>query len=95
MTDQGAIGAPGSEQEDGAMQARIETPTPVMGCPRDATGQPPVRTAFLGLLTILASWQERWAQRRALETLDDRAMRDLALSRADIHREASKPFWKR
>ena len=77
------------------MQASIETPSPVMQCPQDATAQPPVRSAPLGLLTVLATWQERWAQRRALESLDDRAMHDLALSRADIHREASKPFWLR
>ena len=89
------MGAPGSEQEDRAMQARIDTPSPVIGRPQDATGQPPVRASFLGLLTVLATWQERWVQRRALESLDDRTMHDLALSRADIHREASKPFWLR
>jgi len=77
------------------MQVRIGTSSPVMGPSQDVTAQPPVRSALLGLLTVLSIWQERWVQRRTLESLDDRSMQDLALSRADIHREASKPFWKR
>ncbi len=79
------------------MQARIHTPSPLpaVGRSHDATAQPPVRSTLLGMLTILATWQQRWNQRRILESLDDRAMHDLALSRADIHRESSKPFWMR
>ena len=34
-----------------------------------------------------------WRQRRALERLDDAALRDLGLSRADVAREASRPIW--
>jgi len=79
------------------MHARIDSPSPspLIRRPHDATAQPPVRSALFGLLAILAAWQERWRQRRALESLEDRAMHDLALSSADIHREASKPFWVR
>ena len=52
-----------------------------------------VRRAAFGVLTAPAAWHDRWRQRRLLEAMDDRAMMDLGLSRADIHREASKPFW--
>jgi len=43
---------------------------------------------------ILFVWQEREFQRRALEGLDARALRDIGLSRADVAREADKPFWR-
>lgn len=33
---------------------------------------------------------ERWRQRRLLLTLDERTLKDLALSRCDVEREAAK-----
>jgi len=45
-------------------------------------------------LTALLSWQERARQRRALEGLDDRLLKDIGLSRADVFREAAKRFWQ-
>ena len=34
-----------------------------------------------------------WRQRRALERLDDAALRDLGLTRADVAAETSRPLW--
>ena len=34
-----------------------------------------------------------WRQRRALERLDDRALSDIGLSRAEAHREARRSIW--
>ncbi len=42
----------------------------------------------------LIVWQERAEQRHALAMLDDRQLKDIGLSRADIVREISKPFWR-
>ena len=42
---------------------------------------------------LLRCW-ERSRQRRTLERLDDAMLRDLGLSRADVMREADKPFWR-
>lgn len=39
-------------------------------------------------------WMERWEHRQKLRQLDDRLLRDIGLSRADIYREARKPFWR-
>ena len=78
------------------MHARIDCSSPRSGAAARSyaeTRQPTVRTFLYRALAVLALWQDRWRQRRLLETLDNRAMHDLALSRADIHREASKPFW--
>jgi len=92
----GAMGAPDLRQEDGAMHAGIDsTRTAVQGRLQGATRQPTLRSLLFGVMAQLAAWQDRWRQRRILESMGDRAMHDLALSRADIDREASKPFWQR
>lgn len=45
-------------------------------------------------LTALVLWQERARERRRLATLDERLLRDVGLSRADIEQEIRKPFWQ-
>ena len=47
------------------------------------------------LLDLLLSWQERASMRRALESLDDRALKDIGLSRDRIACEVRKPFWRK
>jgi len=42
--------------------------------------------------------QEIWClerERRALQGLDDGALKDIGLSRADVEGELAKPFWRR
>jgi len=34
-----------------------------------------------------------WRQRRVLETLDDRALEDIGVTRAEAAAEARRPFW--
>jgi uncharacterized protein YjiS (DUF1127 family) len=46
------------------------------------------------LFSLLLTWQERASQRHALSTLDDRMLKDMGLSRADVFLEARKPFWR-
>jgi uncharacterized protein YjiS (DUF1127 family) len=50
----------------------------------------PVKAIDLVLL-----WQERASQRTHLASLDNHALRDIGLSRADVERETSLPFWRR
>lgn len=38
---------------------------------------------------------KRHAERRALAALDDRQLADVGLTRAQVQREARKPFWVR
>jgi uncharacterized protein YjiS (DUF1127 family) len=38
-------------------------------------------------------WIELGAERRALGRLDQRALKDIGLSRTDALREAERPFW--
>jgi uncharacterized protein YjiS (DUF1127 family) len=38
-------------------------------------------------------WNERSRQRHRLLELDDRLLRDIGLTRADVKREIDKPFW--
>lgn len=42
----------------------------------------------------VVTWQERSRERRRLASLDDFLLRDMGLSRSDIHVEIRKPFWE-
>jgi uncharacterized protein YjiS (DUF1127 family) len=49
-----------------------------------------------GLLAVFATllrWDQIARERRSLRALDDRALRDLGLTRTDVEREALRPFW--
>jgi uncharacterized protein YjiS (DUF1127 family) len=58
---------------------------------RPASG---VARAALAVAEVLLAWQERLRQRRHLSGLDDRLLKDIGLSRADVQREVEKPFWQ-
>ena len=40
------------------------------------------------------AWQRRHKDRMHLLSLDDRMLRDIGVTLADVDREASKPFWR-
>ena len=46
------------------------------------------------VLERLASARDRRRQRSALARLDDRMLRDIGLTGADVEAELSKPFWR-
>lgn len=48
----------------------------------------------VAILDTLSEWQQRANDRQCLRTMDDRMLSDIGLSRADVEREASKPFWR-
>ncbi len=50
--------------------------------------------AFTALGTALVRWSERVHQRHELRALDERALKDIGVRRADAEREAKKPFWR-
>jgi uncharacterized protein YjiS (DUF1127 family) len=62
---------------------------------RPTTGE---RLSFAGMLVRLAetvaAGHERRRQRSALARLDDRMLRDIGLTTADVEGEVMKPFWR-
>lgn len=48
-----------------------------------------------GVLQTIASLVDLAQQRRTLATLDEFALRDIGVSRADALQEARRPFWDR
>ncbi len=46
------------------------------------------------ILAQVYIWQRRSNERHHLSRLDDRTLVDIGLDRADIVREAKKPFWR-
>ncbi len=51
-------------------------------------------TAFQASLLAVVVWQERAQARTRLERLDDAALKDMGLGRADVSREIEKPVWR-
>jgi len=47
------------------------------------------------VLLELVEWRWRSSQREILRALDERMLKDVGLSRADIDRELQKPVWYR
>lgn len=79
---------------------RILDDTPLaIGCPRAATPRSmwwhtlPAR--LRNVATAIRYLMERGRQRRALADLDDRLLRDIGLTRADVRDEYAKPIWLR
>jgi uncharacterized protein YjiS (DUF1127 family) len=42
----------------------------------------------------LSRWAARERSRRELEQMSEHMLRDIGLTRADVQREAAKPFWR-
>jgi uncharacterized protein YjiS (DUF1127 family) len=40
------------------------------------------------------AWWTHSRQRSLLSNLDERTLRDIGMSKADVYREALKPFWR-
>ena len=48
-----------------------------------------------GLMDRILAAIARWRQRRVLEQLDERMLRDIGISRSEALAEARKPCWRR
>jgi uncharacterized protein YjiS (DUF1127 family) len=57
---------------------------------REIPTRPPL---LVRLVDLVLTWQDRARERRELGRLTDRDLNDIGLSRAEITREAAKPFW--
>ncbi|HXQ41742.1 MAG TPA: DUF1127 domain-containing protein [Candidatus Udaeobacter sp.] len=53
-----------------------------------------VDAAVENVLDRFLTWQRRHKDRMHLLSLDDRMLRDIGVSLADVDRETSKPFWR-
>jgi uncharacterized protein YjiS (DUF1127 family) len=71
----------------------MTTTHPMIGAPALARG---VRApgALTRTLDRVDGWIERYRQRRQLLGLNDALLKDIGISRADVEREAAKPFWR-
>ncbi len=50
-------------------------------------------TAAAKVWQTLLTWQRRASECSHLAELDDRAYKDMGITRADVWRETRKPFW--
>ena len=68
-------------------QAIVETRSALIAAVRN------VDRFLLAVVRTLFKWQERARQRKQLAEMGDHLRADMGLSRADVWREAEKPFW--
>jgi len=50
--------------------------------------------ALMSVLESAFGWWTRSKERHTLANLDERTLRDIGMSKADVYREALKPFWR-
>ena len=55
----------------------------------------PIGEACTNAVVCLLTWQARTSERQHLHSLDPYMLKDIGLSRGDVLREVSKPFWER
>lgn len=53
-----------------------------------------LRSALMGIVATICSWQSRDEERQNLATLDDRLLSDIGLTRGQVQAEVRKPFWR-
>lgn len=53
-----------------------------------------LRAVLQCVATTLSLWAGRERSRRELKELSDYTLRDIGLTRADVWREATKPWWR-
>ncbi|MEJ6392211.1 DUF1127 domain-containing protein [Gymnodinialimonas sp. 2305UL16-5] len=58
-----------------------------------ATNGGPQLTKVVTRSSFWARLGAAWRQRRQLERLDARMLRDIGLTEADVHREMGRPLW--
>lgn len=59
-----------------------------------STTVPTVRSLPIQIWDTVATWRQRLYERAALQSLDDRLLRDVGLTRADVWHECRKKFWE-
>jgi uncharacterized protein YjiS (DUF1127 family) len=53
-----------------------------------------MRRRLVNASETILRWQDRIRQRRALHGLSDELLKDIGLTRSDVHRETTKRFWR-
>jgi uncharacterized protein YjiS (DUF1127 family) len=51
-------------------------------------------STLLRLSETVGTWRARALSRRDLAQFSDYTLKDIGISRADVYRESSKPFWR-
>jgi uncharacterized protein YjiS (DUF1127 family) len=53
-----------------------------------------IDAGLLAAVDVSLMWHRRISDRNALRTMDERLLKDIGLSQADVENEAAKPFWR-
>jgi uncharacterized protein YjiS (DUF1127 family) len=73
----------------------LYTALPARNAQEAATAARTLAASFVTALQLsVHEWWRRRQGRHELARMDERGLRDLGLSRADVFREVRKPFWR-
>ena len=61
---------------------------------RSLPALPSPMQAVIRLAGLVAIWERRARERRALGEMSEHILKDLGISRVDARRESEKPFWR-
>ena len=61
---------------------------------RSTESQGKAKVSLMSMLTWLDAQLAKRQSRRALLEMSDEQLKDIGLSRADVHFEANRPFWR-
>ena len=53
-----------------------------------------IDAGLLAAVDVTLGWHRRISDRNALRSMDDRLLKDIGLSHADVENEVRKPFWR-
>ena len=63
-------------------------------CAGDAKPLSGLASVVQDLIALRTKWRGRIIDRRHLQRLEDHVLADMGVSRAEVEREAQKPFWR-
>lgn len=49
---------------------------------------------FINLVATVRLWRQRKRTRQLLAAFDDRMLKDIGITRCELQREITKPFWR-
>ena len=53
-----------------------------------------IGSGLVSIFDLLLDWQDRATMRANLKSMNNRMLKDVGLSAADVNRETEKPFWR-
>jgi uncharacterized protein YjiS (DUF1127 family) len=75
-------------------EGHLRNANPIVGYQLRSHGSAGIAGLVAAALRLVRLWRHRARDRALLAAFDDRMLRDIGVTRADVTREIDKPFWR-